>query len=201
MTRRIRIISIIGAALVLAPSAFAQQGERFQEAPQSHQALTVRSEGMNQRNGLGQDSPAIKALQLRSEALNRQHGLGGYAQSNVAVLNARERAFATKSQVVSTSPIDARERALSTKVELQLASDFYADGFAQAVKPRDVNVGPVRDDRFRLDPTAGSEPVTATSSARDIEWSQLGIGFGIGLVLALGMYLAARYTRIRPVAH
>jgi hypothetical protein len=43
--------------------------------------------------------------------------------------------------------------------------------------------------------------VTATSSGREIDLPQVGIGFGIGLLLALGLYLAMRFTRIRPLAH
>jgi hypothetical protein len=41
----------------------------------------------------------------------------------------------------------------------------------------------------------------SVTSGREIEWPQIGIGFGIGLLLAAGLYLAMRFTRIRPLAH
>ena len=114
------------------------------------------------------------------------------------MLNARERALGVSVQN-RVQPVD-RERALGTKNEITLSSDFYADGFAQALQPSESRPEPVRDDRFRLDPTS-TPSVTATSSGTEIEWRQIGIGFGIGLVLALGLFLAMRYTRIRPLAH
>ena len=114
------------------------------------------------------------------------------------MLDARERSLevAIENRV---QPVD-RERALGTKNELMLSSDFYADGFAQALQPNDSRPEPVRDDRFRLN--ADSTPtVTATSSSRDIELPQVGIGFGLGLVLAIGLFLVMRYTRGRQLAH
>ena len=59
---------------------------------------------------------------------------------------------------------------------------------------------PVVDDRFTIDATSGQNPVTV-SSGRDFELPQIGIGLGIGLVLAFGLYLLMRYTRSRPLAH
>jgi hypothetical protein len=39
------------------------------------------------------------------------------------------------------------------------------------------------------------------SSGRELEWPQIGVGFGIGIVLALGLFLAMKSTRQRPLAH
>ena len=47
---------------------------------------------------------------------------------------------------------------------------------------------PVRDDRFQLDPSGIAIPTAASSSPRDIEWLQIGIGFGFGVLLALGLF-------------
>ena len=55
-------------------------------------------------------------------------------------------------------------------------------------------------DNYRLD-GARPEQVSATSSGREIEWPQLGIGFGLGIVLLLGLLLAIRVSRARPLAH
>jgi hypothetical protein len=115
------------------------------------------------------------------------------------MLDAREEALAVSVQN-RVQPVD-RERALGTKNELTLSSDFYADGFAQALSPRDSRPEPVRDDRFRLDPNSTPSVVTATSSGREIEWPTIGVGFGIGIVLLLGITLAMKATHTRPFAH
>ncbi len=51
---------------------------------------------------------------------------------------------------------------------------------------------------------APSDPVTtpsSTGSGTELDWPQIGIGFGMGLLLALGLYLAMKTTRHRPLAH
>ena len=50
-------------------------------------------------------------------------------------------------------------------------------------------------------PTTGSAPVSITSSGREIEWPQIGVGFGIGIVLVLGLILGLKATRNPPLAH
>jgi hypothetical protein len=191
MTRSIRIISIVGVALMLVPAAYAK-GERFQESPQWLQALQARSEGMNELYQQKSSSPVVvgerfqeaspqyQALAVRSEALNKQYGLGEYAVSSV----------------------DARERSQVAKSEAQLASAPSPDWFERAANAaiRD-NREVVVDDRFDLHPQTVPTTVAATSSGREIDFPQIGIGLGVGLLLALGLYLATRMTRIRPVAH
>jgi hypothetical protein len=200
MTRRIRFITIVGVALVLAPPAFAK-GQPV-ETPQWQQALMARSEGLNKSYGLGQHDPAIRALELRSEGLNRQYGLGVYSGSEMfRALNARERALEAKSQVQTTSAIDAREEAFGAKRDAQLAATSGPDAFERTVIASTRETVPVvADDRFRIDPTANPVPVE-TTSGREIEWPQVGVGLGIGLLLGLCLVLAVRYTRIRPLAH
>jgi hypothetical protein len=39
------------------------------------------------------------------------------------------------------------------------------------------------------------------SSAGDIAWLQIGIGFGGGILLAIGLVLAMRVTGVRQPAH
>ncbi len=175
MTRTISIITAtVGAALLFALPAWGDSwgGDRQDQAI----AIAMAEDGF--------DRAVLAAEQNRLSAM----------------LDSRERALGVSvgSQV---TPLEARERSLGTKNELQLSSDFYADGFAQALQPRDSAPTPVVDDRFRIDPNSGPAPVTVTSSRTEIEWPQVGIGFGIGLVLALGLYLAMRFTRIRPLAH
>jgi hypothetical protein len=84
-----------------------------------------------------------------------------------------------------TSMLDARERSVAAK------------SVAMTVTTSD----PVRDDRFRLDPSSIATPAATISTARDVEWLQIGMGFGGGILLALGLFLAMRMTRVRQAAH
>jgi hypothetical protein len=43
-------------------------------------------------------------------------------------------------------------------------------------------------------------PVTVRSG-REVEWPQIGIGFGIGIALMFGLYLVVRTPRDRQLAH
>ena len=84
-----------------------------------------------------------------------------------------------------TSMLDARERSLATK------------RVAVTVTSSD----PVRDDRFRLDPSSIPTPAATIVTVRVVEWLQIGIGFGGGILLAVGLFLAMRMTRVRQAVH
>jgi hypothetical protein len=62
-------------------------------------------------------------------------------------------------------------------------------------------VSSYRDAFERAVPPTGPAPVSVTTSGRDVEWPQIGIGFGVGILLAFGLYLAVRLTRARALAH
>ena len=143
----------------------------------------------------GADQQVQQVGYLNPDAADRAAAV--QSQRQTSMLDARERAQGV-SVVNSVAPVD-RERALGTKNEHALSSDFYADGFAQAIQPRS-RPEPVRDNRFRIDPTSSPNPVTI-GSGREIEWPQVGIGLGIGLLLALGLFLGMRHTRTRTLAH
>jgi hypothetical protein len=190
MTRTISLITAtVGAALLFAVPANADSWGADKAQP-----ADPRSEALNKQYGLGEYAP----VDYRSEALNQQYRLGEYAP-----VNTRSEGFNQSGlgQQAVGSSIEARERALTAKAELTAGSDFYADGFAQAVRAEETVAGPVRDDRFVIDHSQVPVPATESSATRDIDWAQIGIGLGIGLVLALGLFLAMRLTRIRPVAH
>ena len=64
-----------------------------------------------------------------------------------------------------------------------------------------VSPDPVRDDRFRLGPASVPTPAATISPAHGTEWLQVGMGFGGGVLLVIGLLLAARMTRPRLPAH
>ncbi|HEY7179319.1 MAG TPA: hypothetical protein VH305_09105 [Gaiella sp.] len=138
MTPRITLVSaVVGAALVLAAPAFGD------------------SWGADQEQANVRVSPDLvdRAAAVRQQEL-------------FAVLDARERAFATRP---ATSPAAAPERA--------------------------------HDDHFRLDPSSGPTPIATSPSSDGFDWSQLGIGFAVGVLLMLGLMFAMRLPRARQPAH
>lgn len=48
---------------------------------------------------------------------------------------------------------------------------------------------------------AANLPTQPTSSGTEIEWPQIGIGFGVGIFLMLTLWLGFRATRTRQLAH
>ena len=48
---------------------------------------------------------------------------------------------------------------------------------------------------------AGAAYVATVSSGSGIEWPQIGVGFVVGILLALGLVLGLRYTQLRSLAH
>jgi hypothetical protein len=59
------------------------------------------------------------------------------------------------------------------------------------------------DDFLRERPEIAPTPAQAVNQSSDshIEWAQLGMGFGLGILLAVGLWLAIRMTKHREFAH
>jgi hypothetical protein len=95
-----------------------------------------------------------------------------------------DRVDAARQQELS-SMLDARERSFAAK----------------SAATSTVSTDPVRDDRFRLHPSSIPTPAATIGSAGDVEWLQIGIGFGGGVLLAFGLFLAMRMTRAHQPAH
>jgi hypothetical protein len=56
-------------------------------------------------------------------------------------------------------------------------------------------------DQVRLNPNGRSTRTGSAGSSSQIEWPQLGIGFGLGILLVGGLWLAMRMTKGRVLAH
>jgi hypothetical protein len=117
-------------------------------------------------------------------------GSPGVAQNEAAVLVSPDRAdrAAVARQSANSFLLDTREsRAFEAKREAATAEVTST-------------AGPVHDDHI-LDTASTSAPGVTTSSGRDIEWPQIGIGFGVGVLLVVCLLLGARMTRSRQPAH
>ena len=145
---------------------------------------------------------AVVAVALVSipAAFGDNWGADRQSQTMVGSPDAIDRAVAAQQQQRFESMLDARERAYGTKREVQLGTGVHPDVFERAVTARQQTSGFKGDDRFRIDPTSQPVPGSVTGSDRDIQWPQVGIGFGIALALLLGLLLTLRGRR-HPLAH
>jgi hypothetical protein len=185
-------------------------------------AMEARSQALNEQHGLGAFAPGARgtnnyeqALRLRSEGLNRIHGLGG----GVVVTSERtagtertpayETALALRSQELNRQHelgtfapqyMDAGERALRVN---GTATPIVPDAFERAVANKGPDGFVTGDDFVRIDPSdlPTITVQTAPSSGTEVEWPQVGIGFVIALLLALGIALTIRFNRQDPLAH
>lgn len=96
-------------------------------------------------------------------------------------------------------PADAHGRAALAGDRGQPAVSTYPDAFERhAYAGSTLRV--VSDSHQRATPA--STPVAGpVSTGRDIEWPQIAIGFGIGVLLSLALMTALRLGRTRPLAH
>ena len=125
------------------------------------------------------------------------------SQPDPMIEDGLDRAVATKLALQSTvsSYRDANERGATTKPSVQSSLSGYGDAFERTDVAGQPSLSTYRDAFERGAPVAGPTDVPTISSGREIEWPQLGIGFGLGIVLVVGLWLAMRVTRIRPLSH
>jgi hypothetical protein len=197
MTRTISyIIGIAVLALVAVPAAFGegrlagsdpQDGVAYFKANELstlvQQAIPGTSVATYRDSQPGVvESPAARAERLRGEGLNKMYGLGAFSTSVNTYKDANQR--------IAESPSARAERLRGEGL-----NKMYGLGdFAATNNYKDAN------QRVDLPTTPVVEPVT--SSGIDIEWPQVGIGFSVGILLAIALGLSFRATRQRgPLAH
>jgi hypothetical protein len=94
---------------------------------------------------------------------------------------------------------DANEQATSSGMDA--IEYFRANELATAARSGGTDATTYRDGAERAVPLVVSAPVASTvDSGRDIEWGQIAVAFGIGLLLALGLATALRLRPSRPLA-
>jgi len=103
---------------------------------------------------------------------------------------------------VHVSPDLADRTAAARQKELFAVLDARERSFA-ASRVAATTATPERahDDHFRFDPSSVPTPVSTNDSGEGIAWSQLGLGFAVGVLLMLGLMLAMRIPRARQPAH
>jgi len=118
--------------------------------------------------------------------------------------DAFERAVAASVATESTAIVspDAVDRVRALGVGNPSRPTTSPDAFGRAVAATaDYGNNRSYDDRFAT-PAPSSDPVSVRPiSGREIEWPQIGAGFGIGILLVLGLMLTLRLTRGRSLAH
>ena len=188
MTRRISLITtIVGAALMLGvPAAW---GDNYFADRQDQAIASAMHE-----DGFDQAVLAAKQNRLSATLDARERALGARVEPQwLKALEARSVALnrmygvgevAKTTESATKQPVDARSEGLNRMYGLGKYHNPVADS-----------------DRFRIDHSNVPTPPSVTSSGREIEWPQIGIGFGIGFVLILGLVLALKATRTPPVAH
>jgi hypothetical protein len=200
MTRTISLITAtVGTALLFAVPAWGDSWGADKAQPTLAQPDPMLEDGFAQAVATAEQSRIERMLDARerglgvsntkatvdarSEGLNRLYGLGEYANP----IDSRERALVEKSQTKPEQPVTG--------------FDARSDGLNRIYGLGKYEAPVVGDDRFRIDQTNVPEPVSVSSSGRDIEWPPIGIGFGIGLMLLLGLGLTLKATHTRPFAH
>lgn len=121
-----------------------------------------------------------------------------------AALGMSDAADRAQQAAVSSYP-DAVERAVFAKENSRSAAvTAYPDAVERAVAAREEpSSGPLPGhvDRYELDLPNGPLAAPTTGSGTEIEWPQLGIGFAFGILSVIGLILAVRFTRGRPLVH
>lgn len=129
--------------------------------------------GQQSRSG----SAGLERPSDRGVGMNRQYGLGTFAG---LPRDAFERGVATS----GTGSVADRSIGLNRTYGLgEFASALMTDTHDRGV------------------PVQAPASTPSAAGGLDVDWPQLGIGFGIGLLLATALMLAMRATRIRPLAH
>ncbi|HSI97088.1 MAG TPA: hypothetical protein VK926_01900 [Gaiellaceae bacterium] len=222
------ITAIVGAALVVVPAAWGQSQQpavstdAFERAVlaselSSRQGVQVYRDAFERTVAARKHESAVVSVyrdafqravaagpQSRPDFWNYDPRTGeriansspGVAQQDLGALYSGT-ASGLSSPIAST---DAFTRSVGAETR-SLQTGPYSDAFERAVAAGSPTGGLVSGDHHsRVELLGSTPPATVSTSTRVIEWPQVGIGFGAGILLALGLLMAMRVTRIRPLA-
>ena len=202
MTRTISfIIGIAVVALVAVPTAFADAPTRQgQPSPlsSSKQLDAVTFFYANERATIpfpatihdhGDATQAQLIAQTPTVGIIRDHGDAIQAKlvgKSTAIEVARDHGDATQAKLTQLSgPVVARE------------NSQRAAGQTDPLIVRDHGSA----EQARLDAQSGTTSVVESTSGSELDWSQLALGFGVGLLLALGLMVGVQFARNERLAH
>jgi hypothetical protein len=177
------VTAVAGAALLIAAVPAWGQGQpaTYPDVVERATAAKIASESTTQLN--------LRAV-LPSDSVESSIGA---RQRYVAHQPFNLRAVLPSDSVESAmapQPFNFRDVVASDSVESALAAERYVDRRVVA-------------DNYREPPkpVTPSNAIVTSDSGGGLEWPQIGIGFGIGILLALGLMLTVRLTRVPPIAH
>jgi hypothetical protein len=192
MTRTIFLITSIAvtALAVAVPSAFGNPP-------------TIHDHGDATQAKLVAQTPAMEII--------RDHGDATQAKlvaRSTALEVVRDHGDATQAKLVAQSPVTeiVRDHGDATQAKLtRLSAPVVARENAQRLE-RMSDPLVVRDhgdaEQAKLDAqSSGTTSVVESTSGWELDWSQLAIGFGIGIVLTVVLGLSFKATRPRTLAH
>ena len=168
-------------------------------------AVVALAVGVPTAFGKGQQPSAVGYFKANELSTLVQSGKA----SAVDVFRANE--LSTLVQSGESAPVgyrDAHERGeVTTPVQSNVVN--YRDSFERtgirgaSLDPvaTSSNVSTYRDAFERSNPQTAPATSSPAGSGTEIEWPQVGIGLALGVALMLGLLLAMRITRIRPLAH
>ncbi len=119
----------------------------------------------------------------------------------VATSDSHERSGAVAT-TQNASP-DWFERAAAAAIRDASGVAGYRDGGERVlVVQQPTTLAGYSDAGERSGPIVSPPEVTVSADTGSrLEWPELGIGFGFGILLAVGLFLAMRMTKVRPLAH
>src|SRR5438093_5417557 len=133
---------------------------------------------------------------------------GGYKQLDGWAYNATAAKLALQpSALVIRDAGDATAAKLalqSSPLVIRDAGDATAAKLALQSSPlviRDAGDATAAKLAFQSSPASSSPEQPSTASGQEIDWAQLGIGFGVGMFILPGVILAVRFTRSHRLAH
>ena len=137
---------------------------------------------------------AVVALVAVPTAFGEGRLAGSPEQTGVAYFYANERATLAQQPLQLDRRSDAFDRTVVVGESPYIASEHSV--------PSGTDVSTYLDANERTTTPVFSNPtVTPTSSGDGVEWPQIGIGFGIGILLAIVLGLSLKATRPRTLAH
>ena len=215
MTPKTSLVTAVAVALVAVPAAWGAQAPDVIERAVTGGKLA--SQSLPQPNPRGMLASDWSEREQQAQPFNLRQVL---ASDSVESARQQAQPFNLRNVLASDSVESARQQAQPFNLRDVLASDSVesAKAESQPFNLRDVLASDsveaygtaltsvdrrIVGDNYREPPKPVNRPTTiaASDSGREIEWSQIGMGFGLGILLAIGLFLAMRSTRVRHLAH